>query len=419
MNDSIKKMLESLKGLMQINSTSKDGGLVTSKAPLGEGINEAIDYVLELGKKFGFETKNLDGYCGYVEMGKGEEMIAMLTHVDTVAVGDGWTVPPFDLTIKGDKLMGRGSLDDKGLTIVSLYAMKAIKESGFPLGKRIRLIVGGDEESGDWRCMKRYKETEEMPVLAFSPDAGYPTIFAEKGILNVTIEKKLDKNEPEMELVGGIQLNSVPGYASAKVNGKVYEGFGKLAHASEPEQGMNAILLLIEELKAEGVDHSFIKLGEIATVEGFGIDFSDDISGRLTLNPGIAKVDSQVAMLKCDIRYPVTVKAEVVEEAIKKAVEALGFSVTTQQNVLPLYVDKESFLVQTLQKVYKEQTGDDSEPMAIGGGTYARAFENAVAFGGVFPGDENLCHQTDESWSIQGMEKNFRIIKKVLEVLGN
>lgn len=53
----------------------------------------------------------------------------MTTHIDTVAVGEDWTVPLFDLTIDGDTIYGRGVLDDKGLTMVSLYALKALQEA--------------------------------------------------------------------------------------------------------------------------------------------------------------------------------------------------------------------------------------------------------------------------------------------------
>lgn len=414
----MQELLTDLNGLMKIESTNNAAGKITKEAPLGEGIKRAIDYVLSLGKSFGFKTKSLDGYCGYVEMGEGEEILGILTHVDTVEVGDDWSVPPFELTIDGDKAFGRGVLDDKGLTMVSLYAMKALAEAETPLNKRIRLIVGGDEESGNWKCMDRYKETEEIPVIGFSPDAGYPVIFAEKGILKIKLEKKLSKAEGFLELSGGKQINSVPAYAEARVNDKKYETLGKLAHASEPELGINAILLLVEELKKAGIKHSFLDLGEIATKSGFNIELSDEISGELTLNPAIASVNEEVAILECDIRYPISYKADEIKDLIADRVKIFGFSCEIEQNLLPLHVDRNGFLIKTLEKVYKEYTGDNAPPAAIGGGTYARAFDNTVAFGGTFPGEENRCHQTDEYWSIKSMEKNFYIIAKALAELG-
>ena len=410
-------VLEALRGLLQIKSVNANAGATTSEAPLGTGINTAINYVLELGKSFGLTTKNCDGYCGYVEFGEGPEMVAAITHVDTVEVGDDWTVLPFDLTIDGDKIYGRGVLDDKGPTIVSLFALKALKEAKVPINKRIRLIIGGDEEGGNWACMKRYKETEEIPTYAFSPDSGFPVIFAEKGIMNVILKKELDNGTPVLNLSSGKQINSVPDYAKATYNGQTYEVRGKSAHASEPQKGDNALIKLADELRVVGIKHSILELLKRATPEGFGINLSDSVSGNLTLNPAIAFVDENIAVLRCDIRYPVTIKSSELCKAIQKATEDLGFSLEMDHETLPLHVDQESFLVTSLQKVYADYTGDTSGPIVSGGGTYARAFDNAVAFGGVFPGETNTCHQTDESWSIDSMAKNFDIIVKALEVL--
>jgi succinyl-diaminopimelate desuccinylase len=344
-------------------------------------------------------------------------MVAAITHVDTVEVGDDWTVPPFDLTIDGDTIYGRGVLDDKGPTMVALFALKALKDAQIPINKRIRLIIGGDEEGGSWACMKRYKETEETPVYSFSPDSGYPVIFAEKGIMNVIFEKELDGNVPVLNLSSGKQINSVPDVARADYNGQTYEGRGKSAHASDPQKGDNALIKLASELRAAGIQHPILELLDRATPEGFGINLSDQVSGDLTLNPAIAYGDENIAVLRCDIRYPVTKKSSDICAAIQKATGDLGFSLKMDHETLPLHVDQDSFLVTSLQKVYADYTGDTSGPIVSGGGTYARAFENAVAFGGVFPGEVNTCHQTDEFWSIDSMAKNFDIIVKALAVL--
>ncbi len=410
-------VLAALRGLLQIKTVNANAGEITPEAPLGTGINTAINYVLDLGKSFGLTTKNCDGYCGYLEFGAGEEMVAAITHIDTVEVGDDWTVPPFDLTIDGDTIYGRGVLDDKGLTIVSLFALKALKDAKVPINKRIRLIIGGDEEGGNWACMKRYKETEEIPVYSFSPDSGYPVIFAEKGIMNIIFEKTLADDVPVLEFNSGKQINSVPDYAKASFMGQTYEAKGKSAHAMEPDKGDNAMLKLAKELRAAGIDHPILDLLDRATKQGFGIDLSDEVSGELSLNPAIVHVDGNKAILRCDIRYPVTMKGSDICEIIQKATGDLGFSLKMDHETLPLHVDKDSFLVTSLQKIYRDYTGDTAAPMVSGGGTYARAFENSVAFGGLFPGEVNTCHQTDEFWSIESLEKNFDMIVTALKVL--
>ena len=183
----IKEVCEIVK-IPSVNEISTD----TNK-PFGENVNKALEHFLKLGERLGFRTKNIDGYCGYVEFGEGKEMLGIIGHLDVVPVGDGWSYLPFDPVIADGKLYGRGSTDDKGPVIAALYAMKAVKEL-CKVNKRVRLIVGLNEEN-DWKCIEHYKKVEEMPTLGFSPDADFPCIYAEKGLLSVYISKKIEENE--------------------------------------------------------------------------------------------------------------------------------------------------------------------------------------------------------------------------------
>lgn len=405
------EILESLKGLMQIESTNGDAGEKTEEAPLGVGINDAINYVLDLGKEFGFRTKNLDGYSGWVEIGpeEAEELVGVLAHVDTVPVDDEWDYEPFDLTIEEGKMYGRGTNDDKGPVIASIYAMKAIDDANIPLNKKVRLIIGGDEESGDWLCLKRYKETEQIPDMSFSPDACYPVIFAEKGIFHIKFQKE-DGEEVDLVLDAGTAPNVVPAKATATANGKEYFETGIAAHAMEPEKGENALLKLGKTLKEDGIEHSFLDLLEIANTEGLNIDLEDEVSGKLTYNPAIGHVGENGSYLISDIRYPVTLDSDDFVENIKEAIAPLGYDLEVVFDEKPLYVNQDSELVKKLVETYNETTGDEAEPISLGGGTYARAFDNAVAFGILFPGEPDMCHQKNEYWKQEDLDANLRII---------
>ena len=412
------QMFKDLRGLMQIKTINRNCGPMTDQMPLGEGVYNALQYVAGLAEKMGFKTKMLDGYSIWIEAGEGEKLVANLCHVDTVPVEDsGWVADPFDATLIDGKVYGRGICDDKGPTILSLYALKALVDAGKLKDKRVRLIVGGDEESGAWVCMKRYRETEELPVCAFSPDGDYPATYAEKGIMHVTVSRDLDPSITPLELEGGKTYNIVPAYASATVNGKKYEAEGKAAHASRPELGINATRELCKKLAADGVDHPFVKLMGIADTKGWGIDFEDEPSGKLTLNPAISIVTLERAEVKCDLRIPVTYKPEDVTAAINKAVAPLGFKAECDFVLGSLYVPKDSELVTTLQRVYKDCTGRDVEPISVGGGTYARTFDNAVAFGPLLPGEENTNHKTNECWDYKNMLLTYQIIANVMEQL--
>ena len=173
------EMLSSLKTLISFPSISIENN--DPKMPFGKACNDALEYILKLGKELGFRIKNIDGYCGYIEFGEGEEIVGIIGHLDVVPADDNWTYSPFNASIKDDKLYGRGAIDDKGPVISALYAMKAVLDTT-KVNKRVRLILGLNEEK-DWKCIKYYKEHEELPTIGFSPDADFPCIYAEKGIL--------------------------------------------------------------------------------------------------------------------------------------------------------------------------------------------------------------------------------------------
>lgn len=407
-----------LRNLLRIPSVTGDCGTVSEKAKLGEGIYQCLDFMLSLGAKFGFRTKMLDGMCGWIEMGQGTPMVAILCHLDTVTVSTGgWNTNPFDCVEKDGVLYGRGVCDNKGPALAALYAMKAVKDAGVSLHKRVRLILGGDEESGDWKCMKRYRETEEIPAMSFTPDADYPAAFAEKGILKIALTASMDSEFQSFSFRGGSQINVVPDYAEAEWCGRHYEAHGVPAHAMDPSKGVNAFYKLAEQLSTEGCTHPLIQLIGCATAEGLNIALSDEPSGKLTINPAIALADEKQAVLQCDIRHPVTIPKEEIMARLSTVAATLGFSANIQQYLPPLYSPKDSHLVSTLQQVYCEQTGDSAEPIALGGGTYARAFPNSVAFGIRFPGEPEVCHIDNEYWSWESIRKNIQIMAHAIAAL--
>lgn len=174
--------------------------------PFGEGAKKALDYALDLGNRLGFRTKNIDNYCGYIEFGEGKNLLGIIGHLDVVPSGDGWDTPPFSSTIKDGKIFGRGAIDDKGPVVASLYAMKAIKDN-IKINSRVRLILGINEEK-DWKCIKHYKEKEELPTIGFSPDADFPCIYAEKGIATVYLKDDFTKYKDYPIKISNIDCNN-------------------------------------------------------------------------------------------------------------------------------------------------------------------------------------------------------------------
>lgn len=397
-----KQFMDSLLGLLSIESVALTD--VSEEHPYGSGPARALDYVLRLCAELGIRTVNRGGKVAWAEIGKGEEIVGILAHLDVVPVGDGWTHDPRG-ELCGDRLYGRGSVDDKGPLLAALFAMKALQDSGRPLGRRVRLIFGQCEEVGDWEDMKYYVNHEELPVFGFTPDADFPAIYGEKGILHYELSMPLAQTGL-LEISGGDAVNMVPGWARASYadeSGRpvAVSCEGKSAHASLPEQGSNAIGRLMALLEKLGVDAPLVSfwnryLGMDYTGAQIGCAFADAESGALTLNAGTIRTDGDTVRLCLDIRNPVTNTEPAVRAAIGKAAGTCGFTITQANEQKSVYMDKNGRIITAMIEEYRAVTGDRSEPKVIGGGTYARAMPGIVAFGPMQPGRECTEHQRDE-----------------------
>lgn len=420
------EIIDSLSELIKFPSVSDENS--SSQYPFGEECNNALNYILELGNSMGFRTKNVDGYCGYIEFGEGEEMVGIIGHLDVVPadIQDGWTTPPFSPTIRDGKLFGRGSIDDKGPVIASLYAMKAIKDSS-NISKRVRLILGLNEEKS-WKCINYYKTHEEHPSIGFSPDANFPAIYAEKGIMSVELKHNFKiKNYDILEIdCKNNAINVVPKYCSIKLKKNydsssnlketkniklteendilLVESFGIAAHAAHPELGNNAIKNLVNYLINNfEFDTPYLKiLYEIGLFDSESPKFMnnkkiEDESGILTSNTAILNYIDNKLCISINLRVPVTFSLDDIfskYENLKSSFKDLEVQKLGLQD--PLYVEKDNFLVKTLVDIFNKKACLNESPIAIGGGTYARAFPNFISYGATMPGDKDMCHQVDE-----------------------
>ncbi|WP_051569205.1 M20 family metallopeptidase [Alkaliphilus transvaalensis] len=432
LKDELIKNLQKLIAIDSVEAPALEG------MPFGEGVDEALRFVLKLADEMGFKTKYHEGYYGYVEMGEGTDLIGLLAHLDVVPTGDPekWTYPPFKGEIHDNKLYGRGAIDDKGPLLAALYSMKVIKDSDIPLNKRVRLILGTNEET-HWKGITKYKELEEAPHYGFTPDSDFPLINAEKGLLQIKLSLP---RGADFSLKGGEALNSVADHCTyvGKNLSNIVENenikvetnqdqatilfHGKSVHSAKSWQGLNAIGLAGETLSKAGAHTKLLDFisNEIA-LDCYGSNifgkFEDEASGKLTINMGKILIGDQTQELYLDIRYPVTkTKDEVLTPLQNKAIEYdLSFEIL--DSLPSLYVPKDHFLVETLRSVFEEETKLDSTPLSTGGATYARAFDNFVAFGALFPGEEKTAHQRDEYISIDSLLKCCSIYTKALSKL--
>lgn len=408
-------MIKHLQELIAIPSiTHKEN----SSKPFGDVVPRALDYVLNLCEEFGFKTKNCDGMVGYAEIGEGKDLMGILCHLDVVPAGEDWTYPPFAGELHDGKIYGRGALDDKGPTIAAIFALKDVIDSGALLDKRVRIIFGQSEEDGDWIDIDYYKAHEEIPAFGFTPDADFPAIYGEMGIALLQLSMDLTDSGFE-DIKGGQAANMVPDYAECKIHGETIITKGVSAHGSTPWDGENAITKMMDEVVKKGLDsklaHFYMdKIGYNFHGERIDLELADEASGKLSLNAGKISIEKNKVILDIDIRYPVTYTLEEVLQRVNNSVKGEGIKVNVSAEMDPVYMDKNGPVIRKLMEAYREVVDDLTEPSVMGGGTYARAMENIVAFGPVFPGRACTEHQKDEYIYAEDLDKIREIYKRAI-----
>lgn len=433
------ELLDSLAALIRIPSVE---GPAEDGAPYGKEVAHCLHEMLALCEKLSLPAVNMDDRVGWCEYGEGNEMIAVLGHLDVVPAGDGWTAAePFSGEVKDGRIYGRGTMDDKGPTVAALYALAALKDAGFVPARRIRLLFGTNEETG---CadMKYYLEHDgETPKMGFTPDGEYPIINGEKGIMNCVFSKKLHQEGAYRltKFEGGTASNVSPAFACAELacpsdaagrlaadkvtvtpiaGGIRVEAQGVSAHGSTPEQGENAVGRLaqaLSQLPLEGELADCLaflaeRIGMETRGESLGLAMRDDLSGDLTVNLGVAAFADETLSLTLSVRYPVTKTYDEVYPRLIRAFTLAGFAETAMKHKAAIYMPPESELIEKLSRVYEAETGDKAVLKSIGGGTYAKSIPNLVAFGPIFPGDEMREHKPDEYMEVERLLQNAEII---------
>ena len=337
--------IRDLQRLVSVRSVSRGEPAMPGK-PFGKSVDEALQTALNIARNLGFENvRNLDGYAGVIEYGEGEETLGILAHLDVVPAGEGWTYPPFGAQLHGGRIYGRGTLDDKGAAVSAMYALAAVKESGVRMRRKVRIILGTDEEIGSLG-VAHYLKVEGPPTLAFTPDAEYPVVNSEMGILQATYRRE---GTYGIRVSVGTAANVIPGVVTATLpvpakETLIPDGFtacfagntvtvtGRGGHASMPSFAKNALQAMLQVLREQELpepDASLVNgLSSLWAMdlhgERFGIDVSDE-SGRTTYSPDMFTVDETGATFTCDCRHPFSLQAEDLLKTAELSIRAYTF----------------------------------------------------------------------------------------------
>ncbi len=412
-----------------------------------KSLEKGLDYILDLAERLGFHSeKVLDGQIGIVEIGHGEEVLGILAHVDVVPPGDRsiWHSEPFQGEVRDGRVYGRGAMDDKGPVIAVLYGMKAILDQGKPLHKKIRFIIGTQEEV-EWTDMDAYVKQYPLPDYGFTPDGEFPLCNVEKGCLDVTYEfdfreeEDLSDGSVLAEIRGGTMTNTVPGSCEGVIlhreegteRREVITTLGKAVHSSQPENGENAIFVMADGLKGRKLKENRLLKVLRATEEYFRDIYGKNIClysedeyydgefvHRNVFSPTILMTEKEKIHLHINARYPYGTEGGILIDALDQRMADLEGRRIVTSDLKPVFVSRERPFIKAFGEAYEEATGRPNELVLAYGGSYAKAMPNVVSWGPIFPGEEDTCHEENEYISIESLVANAKIFALAIGKIG-
>ncbi|MDD3169643.1 MAG: Sapep family Mn(2+)-dependent dipeptidase [Eubacteriales bacterium] len=402
-------------------------------------VNAALQFALNLAESFGFQSRAyLNGQVGVIEIGTGEEILGILSHVDVVEPGDPdkWNTNPFEPVIKEGRMYGRGTLDDKGALIACIYAMKAVSDLGEPFHKKVQLILGTQEEV-KWTDMNAYVEEFRLPDYGFTPDGEFPVCNIEKGGADVTLAFPVEQPDDKVTdgryltyIEAGTAANVVPGTCIAEIteyrNGrsekKRIKVLGRSVHSCQPEKGDNAIFKMADQLSGMALnENKLLKLLELSNQklrDIFGNElglysdsefYNGEFVHRNVITPTIFKVEDGTAKLNVNIRFSYGTEEKDLADAMKRFAAGNGGEVINFESLPAVYISKDKPFLKVFADAYEEMSGYKNEFVLAYGGSYAKAMPNIVSWGPIFPGEADTCHEENEYITIDSLMRNAKI----------
>jgi len=421
----------------------------------------------------GLDFRSVDGRVDEVTLPGEERLLAVLTHGDVQGVEQqSWEHPPWEGLLVGDRIVGRGTEDDKGPIVATLYVLAALADSDWPRPASLRLIIANGEESS-WDEIPYYLARAEVPELTLGVDASYPVTHAQKAwaMLDLTAATGAPRDAGRWHVrrvEGGSGLSIIPDRASAWLDAPAtladaaallstrasawmadhpsadlqvdrdgdalrVTARGRGGHSSEPQTGHNAFGDLTAFLSAleesldgaaggwsQLVDFVGATLGSESDGAMLGIAHDDPIMGALTVNISLVDLLDELPRFRVNLRVPRGIDAETIRSRVEQRLVDYGAPLGTRPSFeleMPLgphFVAPDSKLVRTLLDVWEAVTGERGYPVAIGGGTQARMFPQGVDFGPAHAMEAYRGHGPDEYMTVGELERNARLTMAAL-----
>lgn len=455
-NIKLEEITNFLSELISFNTLKKD---TSTEHPLGKNITKIFDFIEKKANKdkIGKITR-FKNYALEIEIGEGSKVFTIPVHLDIVPFEkNDWETDPLKLSFKNGYYYGRGTTDNKGPGAILYQIFKDLKSENKKIKQRVKLVFLGDEET-EWKGTEYYlSNVDRKPDSGFVPDADFPLINGEKGIhqgsyvgtLIETMDLNFDINV--FKLSAGNVINAVPGKMKIdleligpnknKIIRDSLEGLkytkknniysivieGIPSHGSKPDKGRNAFdkfICIFDKYKFNRSFQIFLEFYKKYFFQDnygkkIGFDSFDDEMGPTTLNKGIIEYNRTDFKITYDIRRTRTLESEELELKLDSILNDNNFKRKDIRIDKMIFESPNSELVKMLLSSYIKITNDkNARPFSIGGGTYARAFPNTLAFGPNLINDSEIkssnIHGNNENISKKAIEINYKIYKDVI-----
>jgi acetylornithine deacetylase or succinyl-diaminopimelate desuccinylase len=313
-------------------------------------------------------------------------------HMDTVSEGDLslWKYPPFEGTVVGDQIYGRGSCDNGQGIMSSLLALRYFIDHPKEMENNIGVILVSDEEAGSKfgiqfvLSKRKFGENDFFVVPDFGTPDGSEIEVAEKGIMWIKFN------------VEGIQC-----------------------HGSTPNKGKNAHRLARElERRIDVTLHKkFNDIDKLFTVPYSTFEPTKVEPGTSSINiiPG-------KEAFYFDMRIIPRYKVSEVYEEIKRVCDEFSREFDAPTKIEIVQMEDPSFngpqgkkFVETLKIIIKEKRGIEPKEIGIGGGTCGAFFRKAGYPTIVWGTLDEVEHMPNEYAKITNMEKDAEVFIELVK----
>ncbi len=445
-----KQMPQFLEDLITITNIKSVAVFDSDIKPYGQGCIDVLNKMLEIGKGYGFKTKNYDNYVGCIELNDLDDDIGIWAHLDVVPEGDGWVYPPYEAQVKDGYVIGRGCQDNKSSAIIGLYAMRFLKEFDIPVKRNVKLYLGTCEEQG-MHDLDYFVKNYPCPRLSLVPDSGFPVCLGERGAFNGDIISIDELSDDVVDFKTSASPYMIPEMASITLkpytglterlkclpecihvkhdesNNIVLSATGIAKNATIPHGSDDALKKLLSALNEHNIlnehDNKLFKLclDINCTYDGSPLNVycEDETSGPMVLACTTACMENRHLKFSFISKYPISKNSMDFEALAKDTCKHNNFTLNVTRYNKATYFDPSNPVVSRLTDIYNNYMELDTKPFIMSGGTYARKLPNAFAFGtgmplpkapeGLFLPGHGDYHQPDEGIAIMRMQKALAI----------